>query len=189
MSLNNTASTNVTAQFPRHAQIKQAQKWLRNRATQSTQKSQSEWRGDRHTYQFMRRSARPLSHNCRWGPRPPCSRTVNPDPFRHRKQNLSALTEQRAESIWTDKPNSQPLEDSAPQKWTDLLQEMHINEVRKKTCKITDRLEGPYISQNHLHHFHSQCHHRKISVDHPSLSSFSEGRNTETFMILQGLNS
>ena len=43
----------------------------------------------------------------------------------------------------------------------------------QKNSKTTDRLEGPYVSQNHLHHFHSQCRRRKISVDHPSLSSFS----------------
>jgi len=50
MSLSHTAWTNLTAEIPRHAQIKQAKQWLRNRATQSTRKSQGGWRGDRHTY-------------------------------------------------------------------------------------------------------------------------------------------
>ena len=34
MSLSHTAWTNLTAEIPRHAQIKQAKQWLRNRATQ-----------------------------------------------------------------------------------------------------------------------------------------------------------
>jgi hypothetical protein len=38
LSLSNTTSKNLAAQVPRHTQIKQAKHWLRNNATQSTQK-------------------------------------------------------------------------------------------------------------------------------------------------------